>query len=187
MKQRETELKFRLKELPGGLEKGNSIKQYYFDISSSDSRSSLSRYFQSDSLEWPHIKEARLRIINNIECYLTLKSGGTSSRDEYEVKISKRDAEGLLNTQKIFGMIEKERFRIPIEESDLILEIDIYAGKLKGLFIAEVEYDPTRYPIKEKVYSLVKSRLGDEIVDVTEDKRYKNRCLAAEINFPDAF
>lgn len=70
--------------------------------------------------------------------YLTCKSKGFMSREEFEIKITKEEYNSLKN--KIdYNMIIKERYYIPTHE-DLCIELDIFQGALAGLIIAEVEF-----------------------------------------------
>jgi len=65
--------------------------------------------------------------------------------------------------------VEKERYYVP--HDGLMMELDIYKGKLKGLITAEVEFDS----IEKSAQFVPPFWFG---VDVTEDNSYKNSSLA---------
>ena len=81
--------------------------------------------------------EVRLRRISNTY-FLTVKSNGTIQRQEYEVELTSSQFhtlwEGTLGRR-----LEKDRF-ILFRPSHKI-EIDVYRQPLKGLIVAEVEFD----------------------------------------------
>ena len=71
--------------------------------------------------------------------YLTSKSNGNLERKEVEFGISKENFDDLKNQFNI-NLLEKIRYEIPLT-SKLIIELDVYHNDLKGLMIAEVEFD----------------------------------------------
>ena len=103
--------------------------------------------------------------------YLTIK-GKTEGigRAEYEYPIPVLDAILMLDTLCQKPLIEKIRYRIPIE--DLIWEVDEFSGENEGLIIAEVELNS-----EDQVIALP-DWIGRE---VTGDTRYYNVNL---IKFP---
>lgn len=80
-----------------------------------------------------------LRIRKKNEDYiLTYKGSGLMMREELEVPIPKTAYEELL--QKVSGnIIRKTRYLLP-EQENLTIELDIFSGILKGLYLAEVEF-----------------------------------------------
>jgi CYTH domain-containing protein len=68
--------------------------------------------------------------------------------------------------------IEKRRYEIP-SEAGWTIELDVYAGALGGLVVAEVEF-----PSEQEAAAFAPPEwIGRE---VTDDPRYKNRRLACE-------
>lgn len=71
--------------------------------------------------------------------YLTYKSKGLLSREEYNLPLTKQAYLHLL--LKADGRIlSKRRYLIPIEGSELIIELDLFKNEYEGLFLAEVEF-----------------------------------------------
>lgn len=106
---------------------------------------------------------------------LTIKSGVGLVRTEVELDL---DAAGFGDLWPLTEgrRVVKRRHGVPTEH--LHLDLDVYAGDLEGLVVAEVEFasveasgafDPPAW-------------LGRE---VTEDPRYKNRALAEHGRPPD--
>jgi adenylate cyclase len=109
----------------------------------------------------------RVRTIGKSKAYLTIKSARAGlSRDEYEYEIPVEDARGLMKL-RIGRLIVKRRHIVKAGRSQF--EIDVFARKLKGLVIAEIEL-PSRHTIFERP-----NWLGKE---VTGKKRYYNEQLA---------
>lgn len=103
---------------------------------------------------------------------LTYKSYGGVDRGERTIHLSEDDFEYLWPTTA-GRRIEKIRYYIPIRGSGLVIELDRYAGKHKGLFIAEVEFFDTvaAYAFEPPDW------FG---ADVSQDQAYKNRALVVE-------
>ena len=102
---------------------------------------------------------------------LTIKSTGGRSRVEEELHLEPDRFERLWPLTE-GRRIEKTRYEIPAAH-DLVIELDVYAGGLDGLVVAEVEFgsdeaadafDPPPW-------------FGPE---VTDDARYKNQRLACD-------
>lgn len=71
--------------------------------------------------------------------YLTYKSKGLLEREEYNLPLTKEAYAHLLS--KADGMIlTKRRYRIPITDTRLTIELDIFSGAYEGLCLAEVEF-----------------------------------------------
>lgn len=92
-----------------------------------------------------------LRIRQNGDSYIfTYKSDGLMSREELEVPLTKESYEHLL--PKCDGsLINKTRYQIPeknFSKKELLIELDVFHGKLEGLILAEVEFDS-----EEEAYS----------------------------------
>ncbi|MBR8831166.1 MAG: Inorganic triphosphatase [Chroococcopsis gigantea SAG 12.99] len=96
--------------------------------------------------------------------YITIK-GKTQgiARAEFEYEIPLADAEDMLETLCDRPLIEKVRYRIPLE--GLVWEVDEFSGDNEGLIIAEVELDRDDRAI------VLPRWIGKE---VTRDKKYYN-------------
>lgn len=100
---------------------------------------------------------------------LTIKSGGSTSRIEVEWEATAEQFDALwpLTAGR---RIEKTRHRV--DHGDHVIELDVFAGSLRGLLYAEVEFDAD-----EALRSFVAPDwFGREVSD---DKRYNNSSLAA--------
>jgi adenylate cyclase len=114
--------------------------------------------------------EVRVRR-RDANAWLTVKSGGGRARVEEEIQIDGERFERLWPLTE-GRRIEKTRYEIPVGD-DLVIELDVYAGDLDGLVIAEVEFDS-----EEAAEGFAAPDwLGP---DVTEDVRYKNQRLARD-------
>ena len=111
--------------------------------------------------------EVRVRYIDN-KYILTIKSDRTNSRLEEECILNAQQGKRLLGFCKD-RVIRKTRYYIPYNGATI--ELDIFKDALEGLMIAEVEFKN----IDEMNNFIVPSWFG---VDITEDKRYKNKNLA---------
>jgi adenylate cyclase len=100
--------------------------------------------------------------------YLTVKSGGGLVREETEIELS-RDQFARLWELPGLPIVEKTRRQVPSDQH--VMEIDVFAGRLEGLVLAEVEFES----VAASEAFVPPSWLGQE---VTEDSRYKNRSLA---------
>jgi adenylate cyclase len=110
----------------------------------------------------------RVRIVDDAEAMLTIKSAGSgTSRSEFEYSIPLDDARELMNLRE-GRVLQKRRHIVPAGK--LRWEIDVFGGDLAGLVIAEIEL-----PSEETDFERP-SWLGR---DVTDDRRYYNASLAA--------
>lgn len=115
--------------------------------------------------------ETRVRIVEHPsgarEAWWTRKGVGDLVRSEEERSIPVDEAESLM--QGAMGhVIKKTRHALPLPDG-LVLEVDVYAGALVGLVIAEVELPSPDTPVQLPAW------VGKE---VTRDKDYKNKRLA---------
>ena len=111
-----------------------------------------------------------IRIRKKDDSYiLTYKGKGSMVREEYEFPLTKEAYEHLLG--KIDGhIIKKRRYLIPLS-GGLKAELDIFEGRLKGLMMAEVEFESA-----EQAADFIKpSWFGS---DVTFDHEYHNSHLS---------
>ncbi len=101
---------------------------------------------------------------------LTVKTGRGEVREEVEVELNEELFDSLWPLTED-RRIAKTRLREPLGEG-LDAEVDVYDGDLRGLVVAEVEFDSG----EDSRAFQPPSWLGDE---VTGDPRYANRQLAA--------
>ncbi|HSU69696.1 MAG TPA: CYTH domain-containing protein [Tepidisphaeraceae bacterium] len=120
----ERERKFLVADVPAGLGKHphKRIRQGYLAITGASEDTPV---------------EVRVRDEDG-KHVLTVKGGRGASRTEVEVPIP-ADAFRALWRLTQGKRIEKTRYRIRVGE--LTVELDVYAGKLRGLRTAEVEFD----------------------------------------------
>ncbi|WP_448563384.1 CYTH domain-containing protein [Trichothermofontia sp.] len=103
------------------------------------------------------------------QAYLTIKGPSIGiSRSEFEYEIPVADAEIMLTTLCDRPLIEKKRYRIPI--NDLVWEVDEFLGDNQGLILAEVELQQADQRIPLPTW------IGPE---VSGDPRYFNANLVA--------
>jgi CYTH domain-containing protein len=109
----------------------------------------------------------RVRLAGN-QGYITIKGASKGiSRAEYEYSIPAEDAQEMLDNLCEPPLIEKTRYKIEI--AGLIWEVDEFAGKNKGLIVAEVELTDANQTIEMPDW------IGQEVSD---DARYYNANLA---------
>lgn len=103
--------------------------------------------------------------------YLTYKSKGLLSREEYNLPLTKEAYEHLRT--KVDGKIlTKKRYLIPLPGSDdLTIEFDIFEGAYEGLMLAEVEFET-----EEQALSFTPPTWFDR--DVTFTGEYQNSRLS---------
>ncbi len=83
--------------------------------------------------------EVRVRITPS-DAVLTVKAGTGISRTEVEVSIPAEQADALW-PHTVGRRIDKTRHRVLLDGPlDLVAEVDVYAGALAGLCVAEVEF-----------------------------------------------
>ena len=117
----EIERKFLVKQLPENLE--------------SYSHSRLTQSYISRS---PVIRLRKIEKEEEVSYVLTVKSGGLSVRQEFELPLQEADYERLF--QKVEGrVLQKVRYLIPLEDG-YTAELDRFEGELEGLLLVEVEF-----------------------------------------------
>ena len=101
--------------------------------------------------------------------YLTYKSKGLMVREEYNLPLTQEAFEKLL--PKAEGVIiHKTRYKIPIEQSDLVIELDLFHAP-SNLIMAEVEF-----PDEESANAFIMPDWF--LADVTNDPAYHNSNMA---------
>lgn len=146
---REIERKFLINEPPDDLNKypNHKIEQGYLAV--------------TDDFE------VRLRKKGD-RYYQTSKSEGGLVRKEVEIELSPDQFDALwpLTEGK---RIEKTRYNIEYE--GFLIELDLYSGSLKGLRVAEIEFQT-----EDLSETFTPPDWFED--EVTDDKRYKNKYLA---------
>ncbi len=102
--------------------------------------------------------------------FITAKSDGSLSRSEWEEEIPQWVFD-LLWSNTNNKTLEKIRYSVPY--GNLTLEIDVYLGRLSGLLIVEIEFANEAQALAFDI-----SAIAPGAVEVTADKRYKNKNLA---------
>lgn len=112
-------------------------------------------------------RTVRIRICNEVDAALTLKFSGTGrGRDEYTLPVPLAEAQEM-QAFALGRVIEKTRHHV--RHKGYLYEVDVFAGDLAGLVIAELE-TPDLVPDGD-----LPAWLGRE---VTHDARYYNAQLA---------
>lgn len=171
-----------IQKLDGVKEK--SLKQTYLNLNTPETVKSCSKLLGMSEEDYKAFgaKEARVRMIatdGGTTYKLTLKGDGTDSRKEAERDISEVLYYELLRLQKHdANPINKTRYIV--EREGIKLEIDEYHDNLNGLLTCEVEQDPKSDQVLSsvEVEAIIKSTLGGNPKNVTEDKKFKNAALA---------
>ncbi len=74
------------------------------------------------------------------EYYLTYKSKGLLSREEYNLPLT-AEAYAHLLAKADGNVLTKKRYLLPVEgRDDLTIEFDVFEGKFVGLMLAEIEF-----------------------------------------------
>ena len=127
--------------------------------------------FESLEIEQSYISTnptIRLRKTDT-DYFLTFKTKGDISREEYEMKLTEGQFENLLSKTEGYT-ISKTRYLIPLENG-LTAELDIFHGRLDGLVTVEVEF-----PTKEEEENFIAPEwFGENISLILE---YKNSFLS---------
>ena len=102
--------------------------------------------------------------------YLTYKGRGFLVREEYNLPLN-ADAYAHLVKKADGNIIRKKRYRIPVEGSQLTIELDVFDTPFAPLILAEVEFESI-----EQAQSFVPPEWFGE--DVTENREYSNSNLS---------
>jgi len=102
-------------------------------------------------------------------------NAGAQVCEEFETPLTKEAYDHLVE-KKDGEIVEKTRYYIPEsyfsgKESKLLVEYDVFEGRLAGLRVAEIEFETEE---DAKKYSLP----NGFIKDVSLDKRYSNRSMS---------
>jgi CYTH domain-containing protein len=104
------------------------------------------------------------------EYYMTYKGKGLMAREEYNLPLNK-EAYYHLREKADGNIISKKRYVIPIEQTDLCVELDVFDEPFAPLIIAEVEF-----PDEETAETF--QMLDWFSQDVTNDPAYHNSNLS---------
>ncbi len=149
----EIERKFLVEELPPGLERHDrvEIEQGYVALAED--------------------AEVRVRRAGPAAGTLTVKRGSGEAREEYEVALGAEQLEALWPACA-GRRLRKRRHLVPLD-GGLRAELDVYAGRLEGLTVVEVEF-----PSPERAAAFrPPAWFGREL---TGDPRFANRALALD-------
>lgn len=123
-------------------------------------------------------KDAELRVrmmsggIGPAECFITFKGTGDLCREEWEESIPESVFRALY--AKTEGRrIDKIRY-VAVDGANRF-EIDVFKGDLEGLILLECEFGS-----EEAARTVQLPKCFADAVDVTVDKRFKNKNLAAD-------
>ncbi|OQA26809.1 MAG: CYTH domain protein [Firmicutes bacterium ADurb.Bin354] len=98
--------------------------------------------------------------------FLTYKGKGLLAREEYNLPLTRSGYEHLI--KKADGnIIKKKRYLIPIEDTDLTIELDIFDKPFAPLIMAEVEFSS----VEDANAFIAPDWFGE---DVTNDPAYHN-------------
>lgn len=115
-------------------------------------------------------RTVRVRIAGQ-EAFLTVKGPSDPaglSRGEWEYRIPLEDARQLV-ALCLEGVIDKTRYRVPVDSGRHIFTVDVFHGDNRGLVLAEIELDCAQEAFERPEW------LGRE---VTGDARYYNAALS---------
>jgi len=203
---KEVELKFRLsssssEDVYRKWDVSHELHQYYLKFTTPFCKLYIERFFPEFSpSNWSRIKEARIRskthLTSRQSTYtITLKSDGGLSRDEFENEINESDFKFLLSNHaeshihKVRSVLNcathppisnKLVIKDPSAYQELNFEFDMFIIPSSCPNLIELEFDPSKFT-REELTLLTKAHFGSSIVDVTEDKSYKNAKLAVPI------
>ncbi|HIT65282.1 MAG TPA: CYTH domain-containing protein [Candidatus Ventrimonas merdavium] len=108
--------------------------------------------------------------------YLTYKSKGLLSREEYNLPLTAEAYAHLL--AKADGIVlTKRRYRAPLGDTGLTVELDVFSGVYQGLILAEVEF-----PDEETALAFTPPEWFGR--DVTFSGEYQNSRLSKGIPWP---
>lgn len=201
----EIEMKYRLSAKPELVSGDNvdtkDIEQAYLDYTEEDVASFLTEKLAAKpGFDLAKAAEARVRKKGE-KFIVTVKSEQVEGPDgpmRLEWEADDLSAEEYARfADKSREKISKTRYTVVLdEEHDLSIEVDLFAGRHDGLYLAEVEITRPLPPSLVEPYGgtegyidhLIAQRLPDvQAVNVTADKSYKNKNLAKSEVPPEPF
>lgn len=104
------------------------------------------------------------------EYYMTYKGSGTMAREENNLSLTKEAYEHLI--EKADGnIIRKKRYLIPIEGTNLTVELDVFDEPFAPLVLAEVEFESIEQAGNFKMLDWFRE-------DVTDNTEYANSTMS---------
>lgn len=146
------------------------INQHYLNLNNKNNINFINNFLPKQE-DISSYSEARIRIVDNKYCYLTLKSKGDIKRKEFEKQIP---VEIFKNIQQleIIGSVKKQRYDI-IKQDNLCVSVDKYLDR--DLQIVEIEFN-CKDDLSDQKLNKFLNKL--KLTDVTLDCNYKNSSLA---------
>lgn len=141
----EIERKYLIKELP------NNLNKYEHKI------------IQQGYLSTEPVVRVRR---SNEKYYMTYKGAGLLAREEYNLPLTEDSYNHLLKKSD-GNIISKTRYLIPIEQTNLTVELDVFDPPFAPLIMAEVEFNS-----EEEASAFTPPAWFSE--EVTYDKKYHN-------------
>ncbi|MCR5209760.1 MAG: CYTH domain-containing protein [Lachnospiraceae bacterium] len=105
--------------------------------------------------------------------YMTYKGKGLLAREEYNLPLTRSGYEHLIKKSD-GNIITKKRYLIPIEDTDLTIELDIFDKPFAPLIIAEVEFKS----VEDAGGFTPPDWFGE---DVTNDPAYHNSNMSRKV------
>ncbi len=141
------------------------VKEHLWEAIEKPSPSRIVQAYLVNSAE----KTVRIRI-KGTKGFLTIK-GPTQgiSRSEFEYEIPLKDADELIST---FAEKVIEKFRYEISFKNHLWEVDVFTGKLEGVYLAEIELN------SEDEHFELPEWVGEE---VSTDPNYYNSNLINKV------
>lgn len=102
--------------------------------------------------------------------YMTYKGGGMMAREEYDLPLN-AEAYAHLLTKTDGNVISKTRYLIPLPQTGLTAEVDVFEAPFAPLVLAEVEFES-----EEQAKSFAAPDWFGE--EVTFDGRYHNSAMS---------
>jgi CYTH domain-containing protein len=102
--------------------------------------------------------------------YMTYKGRGMLIREEYNLPLNKEAYEHL-KAKADGNVIGKTRYLVPLGESGLVAEVDVFDEPFAPLIMAEVEFES-----EEQANAFVEPEWFGE--EVTFDGKYHNSCMS---------
>ena len=128
------------------------------------------KHYRQGYLNSAKERTVRIRTIDD-KAFLTVKGPTVGvTRLEFEYPISFEDCTTMLDQLAEKPIIEKTRYKIPIEQSDLVIELDLFHAP-SSLIMAEVEF-----PDEESANAFIMPDWF--LADVTNDPAYHNSNMA---------
>ena len=141
-------------------------------------------YILKDGKNINRVRKMKNIITNDVEYICSFKFNKEKNiKNEVEFPISK-NIYYILSSFGKGNMIQKVRYKIPIKDN-LLLELDMFKGKLNGLIIAEIEYPNIEMFNSFKPPMFLRySNTCNDIVDISDCSRYSNKNLIYEDTYP---